>query len=95
MCFQIVPVFQRILHIPGESVDPALDKNESELGVLVLPVPLKMLPDGDGLLDQVVAVLGQLGGHALALQDTQNLVASDEANLKKRRGTFNPSKLKA
>ena len=62
-------------------MDPALNKNESELGVLVLPVPLKMLPDGDGLLDQVVAVLGQLGGHALALQDTQNLVASDEANL--------------
>merc|ERR1719336_1264920 len=69
------------LVISGQPVDPALNKNESELGVLVLPVPLKMLPDGDGLLDQVVAVLGQLGGHALALQDTQNLVASDEANL--------------
>ena len=81
--------------VPGQPVDPALNKNESELGVLVLPVPLKMLPDGDGLLDQVVAVLGQLGGHALALQDTQNLVASDEANLKKRKGALNPSKLKA
>ena len=72
-------------------MDPALNKNESELGVLVLPVPLKMLPDGDGLLDQVVAVLGQLGGHALALQDTQNLVASDETDLKKSKGTLNPS----
>ena len=78
--------------VPGQPVDPALHKNESELGVLVLPVPLKMLPDGDGLLDQVVAVLGQLGGHALALQDTQNLVASDEANLKNRKDTINLSK---
>ena len=81
--------------VPGQPVDPALNKNESELGILVLPVPLKMLPDGDGLLDQVVAVLGQLGGHALALQDTQNLVASDEANLKKRKGKLNPSNLKS
>ena len=81
-------MFLRILHIPGESVDPALDKNESELGVLILPVPLEMLPDGHCLLDQVVAVLGKLGGHALALQDTQNLVASDEADLKKRKRHF-------
>ena len=70
-------------------MDPALNQNEPELSIPVLPVPLKMLPDGDGLLDQVVAVLGQLGGHALALQDTQNLVASDEANLKKRKGALN------
>ena len=76
-------------------MNPALNQNEPELGISVLPVPLKMLPDGDSLLDQVVAVLGQLGGHALALQDTQNLVASDEADLEKRKGTLNPSKLKA
>ena len=80
--------------VPGQPVDPALHKNESELGVLVLPIPLKMLPDRDCLLDQVVAVLGQLGGHALALQDTQNLVASDEANLKKIKSALNPSKLR-
>ena len=63
-------------------MDSALDKNQSELGVLVLPVPLKMLPDADSLLDQIVDVLGQLWSHALALQNTQNLVASDESNLK-------------
>ena len=62
-------------------MDSALDKNKSELSILVLPVPLKMLPDGHGLLDQVVAVLGELGGHTLALQDAENLVASDESNL--------------
>ena len=67
--------------LPGEPVDSALDKNKSELGVLVLPVPLKMLPDGHCLLDQVVAVLGELGGHALALQDAENLVAGDESHL--------------
>ena len=63
-------------------MDSALDKNQSELGVLVLPVPLKMLPDADSLLDQIVDVLGQLWSHALALQNTQNLVASDESNLR-------------
>ena len=62
-------------------MDSALNKNESELGVLVLPVSLKMLSDGDCLLDQIVAVLGQSGSHSLAFQDTENLVASDESDL--------------
>ena len=62
-------------------MDPALNQNEPELGIPVLPVPLKMLPDGDGLLDQVVAILGQLGSHALALQNTEDLVASNETDL--------------
>ena len=39
------------------------------------------IPDGHGLLDEVVAVLGDSGGHALALQDAQDLVAGDEADL--------------
>ena len=62
-------------------MDSALDKNQPELGVFVLPVSLQMLPDGDGLLDQVVAILGQLRSHALALQDTEDLVASNETDL--------------
>ena len=69
------------LVVPGQSVDPALNKNKTELGILVLPVTLKMLPDGHGLLDQVVAILWELRGHALALQDTQDLVTGDEADL--------------
>merc|ERR1719318_1945018 len=69
------------LVVPGQAVDPTLNQNEPELGIPVLPVPLKMLPDGDGLLDQVVAILGQLRSHALALQDAQDLVASNETNL--------------
>ena len=64
-------------------MDPALNQNEPELGISVLPVPLKMLPDGHGLLDQIVAVLGELWGHTLALQDAEDLVASDESHLKR------------
>jgi len=44
--------------IPAKTVDPGLDQNEPELGVLVLPVPLQMLADGHGLLDEEVHVLG-------------------------------------
>merc|ERR1712107_897422 len=68
------------LVVPGQAVDPALNQNEPELSI-PLPVPRKMLPDGDSLLDQVVAILGQLGGHALAFQDAEDLVASNETDL--------------
>merc|ERR1719504_490998 len=74
------------LVVPGQTVDPALNQNKPELGIPVLPVPLKMFPDGNCLLDQVVAVLGQLWGHALALQDAQNLVAGDETDLSNTMG---------
>ena len=43
---------------PGETMDPGFDENEPELGILVLPAPLKMLPDGHSLLDEEVHVLG-------------------------------------
>ncbi len=45
------------------------------------PVPLKMLPDRDGLLDEVVQVLGDRRSKALGLENTKNLVARDEADL--------------
>ena len=48
------------LVVAGEAVDPALHKDEPELGVLVLPVPLKMLPYRHCLLDQEVEVLRDL-----------------------------------
>jgi hypothetical protein len=41
-------------------VDLALHKDEPELGVLVLPVPLQMLPYRHCLLDQEVEVLRNL-----------------------------------
>jgi len=69
------------LVVSGEPVDSAFNQNKTELSILILPVAFKMLPDRYSLLDQIVAVLGQLWGHALALQDTKNLVASDKADL--------------
>ena len=68
--------------IPSQPVNSALNQNQTELSVLVLPITLKMLPDGNSFLDQIVAVLGQLWSHTLSLQDTEDLVASDEADLK-------------
>ena len=44
-------------------------------------LPLQMLPDADGLLDEVVDVLRELGGEALGLEDPQDVVAGDEAEL--------------
>jgi hypothetical protein len=48
------------LIVASKAVDPALNKNEPEFGVLVLPVPLQMLPDCHRLLDQEVKVLRDL-----------------------------------
>lgn len=59
--------------VSGQSVDSGLDENHSaigqelykydmgidlQLGVLVATVPLEVLSDRDGLLDEVVKVLG-------------------------------------
>lgn len=41
---------------------PRLNENQTELGVLVLAVGLKVLADSDGLLDQHVKILWDLGG---------------------------------
>lgn len=37
-------------------MDPRLDENEAELGVLVVAVALEVLADGHGLLDEVVQI---------------------------------------
>ena len=47
----------------------------------VAPVPVKVLPDGDGLLDKVIQILRDGRGEALGLQDTKDLVAGDETDL--------------
>jgi len=48
------------LVVAGKAVDPALNKNEPEFGVLILPVPLQMLPNCHSLLNQEVQVLRDL-----------------------------------
>ena len=62
-------------------MNSALNKDEMELGVLVLSVSLEMLTDGDGLLDQVIEVLWDLRGNTLDLEDSQNLGTSNALNL--------------
>lgn len=64
------------LVVAGKTVDPGLDENETELGVLVLAVALKVLSDGDGLLDQHVQVLWDLGGEAFFFYKTISLCQS-------------------
>lgn len=49
-----------LLVVASKPVDPALHKNQPELGVLILPVPLQMLTDRDSLLDQMVQILRNL-----------------------------------
>jgi len=48
------------LVVAGKAVDPALNKNKPEFGVLVLPVPLQMLPNRHSLLNQEVEILRDL-----------------------------------
>ena len=47
-------------------MNAALHKNQAELGVPVLPVAVQMLAHGQGLLDQVVQILGDGGGETCA-----------------------------
>jgi hypothetical protein len=50
-----------LLVVATQSVDTRLDQDEPELGILILPVTLQMLADGNGLLDKAVQVLGNGG----------------------------------
>lgn len=43
-------------------MDTGLDENQAVLGVLILAVTLKMLADGNSLLDEEVEILGDGGG---------------------------------
>ncbi|MFV1196903.1 hypothetical protein QML22_29850, partial [Klebsiella pneumoniae] len=65
----------------GETVDTGLDENEAELAVLVLAVGLEVLADGNGLLDEHVEVLWDIGAKAAGLEDSEDLVASDDLDL--------------
>jgi len=62
-------------------VDSGLNQNQSELGVLVLSVSLQVLSNGDSLLDQVVQVLWNSRSQTVRLQNSENLVTSDESSL--------------
>ena len=71
-----------LLVVTSKTVDSALDKNQPELGVLVFPVPLKVLADGHCFLDQVVEILRDLRSKTMSFQDSQNLVSGNTLHLR-------------
>jgi hypothetical protein len=62
-------------------VDTALDKNQAELGVLILTVALQMLTHLNSLLDKHVQILGDFRGETIGLEDTHNLLSSNGTDL--------------
>merc|ERR1712039_574091 len=67
------------LVVPREAVDAALHEDKPELAVLVLAVLVQVLPNGNGLLDQEVEVLGEAWREPVGLQDAQDLAAGHVA----------------
>ena len=70
-----------LLVITSKPVNPALNKDQSELGILVLPVPFQMLPNCNGLLDEVVKILRNFRGKSMSLEDTQYLASCNTLDL--------------
>jgi len=70
------------LVVASQAVDTGLHQDETELGVTVLAAALKVLADGDGLLDEEVEVLWDVGRQTLGLEHTQDLVPSHKAHLR-------------
>ena len=62
-------------------MDSALNKNQPELGIFILPVLLKVPSDGDSLLDEEVQILWDFRSKGLGLQDSKNLVAGHKPGL--------------
>ena len=67
--------------VASKSVDSALNKNESELGVLVASALFQVLSDVHSLLDQMVQVFRDLRSQADFLQDSEDFAASDALDL--------------
>jgi hypothetical protein len=67
--------------VTSQTVDSGLDKNQAELGVLVLSVLLQVLTDLDSLLDKHVQILWDLRSQTVGLEDTNDLLASDRLDL--------------
>ena len=75
----------RLAVVAREAVDPRLNEDEAELRVLVAAAALKVLANGDCLLNHAVEVLGDLGRKALRLQDADDLRPSDVLDLANRK----------
>lgn len=62
-------------------MDSRFDQNQSELSVLVLSVSFQVLSDRDSLLNQVVQVFWDFWSQTAGLQDSHDLVTSDDTGL--------------
>lgn len=63
----LFPIWRQLAHslvVARQTMHTRLNENEPELAVAVLAVALEVLAHGDGLLDELVQVLGDVGGHA-------------------------------
>jgi len=70
------------LVVSAETVNSGFDQDESEFGVFVLAVALEVLSDSYGLLDQHVEIFWDFWCKTVRLQDSQNLVTSNDLNLR-------------
>lgn len=80
----VLPVSRKLTGgtvVPGKPVDTALNKNQAELGVLILTVALQMLTHLNSLLDKHVQILRDFRGKTVSLEDTHNLLSGDRADL--------------
>lgn len=80
----VSPGWWKCLHVTvvaSESVDSALNQDESELCVFVLSELLQMLSDLYSLFDQVVEVFGEVWGETFLFQDSEDFAASDALDL--------------
>eukprot|EP01025_Chloroclados_australasicus_P009846 TRINITY_DN13807_c0_g1_i1.p2 TRINITY_DN13807_c0_g1~~TRINITY_DN13807_c0_g1_i1.p2 ORF type:complete len:141 (+),score=15.41 TRINITY_DN13807_c0_g1_i1:98-520(+) len=80
----VLPVWRQLLAglvIPCKAVDSRLNQNEAEFGVAVLAEAVQVLAHRDGLLDQEVEVLWDLGGEASLAQDAQDFRAGHRGDL--------------
>jgi len=69
------------LIVTSKTMNARLDQDETEFGVLVFAVDLKVLAHGHRLFDEVPEVLWDGRCQSLRLKDTEDLVTSDEAHL--------------
>ncbi len=74
------------LVVPSETVNSRFDENETELGVFVLAICLKVLADGNRLLDEVPKVLRD--GWAKSYPQTRRYIIAECMIKSQRRRTI-------
>jgi len=62
-------------------VDTTFNKNQAELGVLILTVALQVLTNLNSLLDKHIQILGDFRRKTICLENTHNLLSGDRADL--------------